>query len=151
MEIFICGLSNPFRVLFLPLNFDVNYKFLNYSLIKMRIKTQTKAKKNLLYVPINITSIKYLINPNSTLTYLYAFIYKKTQRGESGAKFTTALLKLYFIFITTIHYYLIFLFIAIYLPFITLLTTLIINKLFIIIQLIKLIIKHYKSFYNLFI
>ena len=86
VEIFFCGLSNPFRVLFLPLNFDVNYKFLNYSFIQMRIKTQTKAKTYLLYVPTNITTIHYLINPNSTLTYLYAFIYKKTQRGETSLR-----------------------------------------------------------------
>ena len=86
VEIFFCGLPNPFRVLFLPLNFDVNYKFLNYSFIQMRIKTQTKAKTYLLYVPTNITSINYLINPNSTLTYLYAFIYKKTQRGETSLR-----------------------------------------------------------------
>ena len=50
----------------------------------MRIKTQTKAKTYLLYVPTNITSINYLINPNSTLTYLYAFIYKKP-KGEKPA------------------------------------------------------------------
>ena len=34
----------------------------------------------------NITTIHYLINPNSTLTYLYAFIYKKTQRGETSSR-----------------------------------------------------------------
>ena len=28
-------------------------------------------------VPTNITTMHYLIKPNSTLTYLYAFIYKK--------------------------------------------------------------------------
>ena len=86
VEIFLYGTTNPFWVLFLPLNFDVNYKFLNYSFIQMRIKTQTKAKTYLLYVPTNITSINYLINPNSTLTYLYAFIYKKNQRGETSSR-----------------------------------------------------------------
>ena len=86
LEIFFCGLPNPFRVLFLPLNFDVNYKFLNYSFIHKRNKLQIKAKTISLYLPTNITTIHYLINPNSTLTYLYAFIYKKTQRGETSLR-----------------------------------------------------------------
>ena len=78
-----------YRTLFglsLPLTFDVNYKFLNYSFIQKRNKTQIKAKTITLYLPTNITTIHYLINPNSTLTYLYAFIYKKTQRGETSTR-----------------------------------------------------------------
>ena len=69
VEIFFCGLTHPFRVLFLPLNFDVNYKFLNYSFIQMLTKTQTKAKTYVLYLPTNITSTNYLINHNSSSTY----------------------------------------------------------------------------------
>ena len=42
-------------------------------------------------MPTNITTIHYLINPNSTLTYLYAFIYKKNQRGRNATNFITAL------------------------------------------------------------
>ena len=34
-------------------------------------------------------TIHYLINPNSTLTYLYAFIYKKTQRGKTSLSIVT--------------------------------------------------------------
>ena len=69
LEIFICGLSNPFRVLFLPLNFVVNYKFLNYSFIQKRNKSQIKAKTISLYLPTNIIRSHYLINSNSLLTY----------------------------------------------------------------------------------
>ena len=47
---------------------------------------EEKAKTISLYLPTNITTIHYLINPNSTLTYLYAFIYKKTQRGETSSR-----------------------------------------------------------------
>ena len=83
LEIFFCGATYPFRVLFLPLNFVVNYKFLNYSFIKMPDKKQLKLFTIAYYLPTNITTIHYLINPNSTLTYLYAFFYKKTQRGET--------------------------------------------------------------------
>ena len=61
LEIFFCGLANPFRVLFLPLNFDVNYKFLNYSFIQKRNKSQTKAKTISYYLPTNITTLHYLI------------------------------------------------------------------------------------------
>ena len=82
LEIFFCGLSNPFRVLFLPLIFVVNYKFLNYVFIQKRNKKQLKAKTITLYLPTNITTIHYLINPNTLLTYLYAFFSKNTQRGE---------------------------------------------------------------------
>ena len=86
LEIFFYGLSNPFRVLFLPLNFVVNYKFLNYSFIQKRNKSQIKAKIISYYLPTNITTRHYLINHNSSLTYLYAFIYKKTQRGETSIR-----------------------------------------------------------------
>ena len=57
VEIFFCGVAHPFRVLFLPLNFVINYKFLNYSFIKMPDKKQLKLFTIAYYLPTNITTI----------------------------------------------------------------------------------------------
>ena len=57
-----------------------------YPVYGFETTTDSTEEKTVQTMPTNITSIKYLINPNSTLTYLYAFIYKKTQRGETSLR-----------------------------------------------------------------
>ena len=88
MEIFFYGLSNPFRVLFLPLNFDVNYKFLNYSFIQKRNKTQIKAKTIILQYNFYQLSNQILFFINLFISYSFQ---KKSKRSETLNNTTTCL------------------------------------------------------------
>ena len=67
MEIFFCGATNPFRVLFLPLKFVVNYKFLNYVFNQKRNKKQLKLFTiTLQYNFYQISNTEPLQDPENT-------------------------------------------------------------------------------------